>query len=71
MAFDENGRSLDKNDLEPPFKLGEIEELQAVRFGEEDISYINHIPDTEELELMGGAEVLCGSYEETFNLMYP
>lgn len=71
MAFDENGQSINKNDLEPPFNLGEIEKLQAVRFGDEDISYINHIPDTEELKLIGEAEVLCRSYEDTFDLMYP
>jgi HD-GYP domain-containing protein (c-di-GMP phosphodiesterase class II) len=71
LAYDDNGHPFEKTDLEPPFKLTERDDLRVERFGEEDISYINYIPDPEELAQIGAAEILSRSYEDTFDLMYP
>jgi HD-GYP domain-containing protein (c-di-GMP phosphodiesterase class II) len=70
IAFDKQGFPLGKESLETPFYLNSRKDIHVLSFGEEDLSYINHLPDQEKLSL--DEEKESKQYiTEMFDLVYP
>ena len=70
VAFDPNGFPIGRGSLETPFYLGERSDITVQSFGEEDLSYINHMPDQEKLSAKEEKETKR-YFTEMFDLVYP
>lgn len=70
VAFDPNGFPIGRGSLETPFYLGERSDITVQSFGEEDLSYINHMPDQEKLSAEEEKETKR-YFTEMFDLVYP
>lgn len=78
IAFDEFGDPLTKDQLEPPFMLGDREELQMVSYGKQDLSFLRYhpvtLPDDPPLNEPAKQETEASTeriIEEVFDLVYP
>ena len=69
IAFNEQDKSLPKEEVEGPFFLDKRDDIKVLSFGEEDISFINNYSvesSPRDLE-----ETIVQEYNEMFDLAYP
>lgn len=70
IAFDESGEPLPREQLGKPFPLAQRDDIQALAFGEEDLTFLGDRPDPAS-DPSPGHKAACGRYGEMFDLMYP